>query len=327
MSNSSASTVRKIIGILFLIFSGVIMGGAVLVAGSKGSGNGGVAQNEAVFSSVRQPPSTSDYLEMAASIFVVSLVFSFIGVLIFGIRKWKLTLGWNLAGAGIYGLMAILGLYSIVSSSEIREKMASNDPEGAKAIEKLSIDLVSGLLAGGLIVLAGGALLWLEYSKKSRRKSSRARLVSKAGSSRVEKSESVSRKKTSRGSRPASVTIISWFIIVSSVMAFAQGIWGMFDPLTQDVMKSVTLPIPMQYGMMFAGVLLSMSCSIAMLKGKGWGRLFWISWTSVSMIVGLVISPVPIMILLGMVPFLVATVFLYRPAVSSYFSTSQQPSV
>ena len=110
-------------------------------------------------------------------------------------------------------------------------------------------------------------------------------------------------------------------------MALAQGIWGMFDPLTQDVMKSVTLPIPMQYGMMFAGVLVSMSCSIAMLKGKGWGRLFWVSWSSVSMVVGLVISPIPTMILLGMAPFLVAAVFLYRPAVSSYFSASQQPSV
>ncbi len=327
MSNSPALTVRKIIGILFLLVSGAIMGGAVLVAGFKEPGNGAPAQNEAVFSSVGQPPSSPDYLEMAAIIFAGSLVFSFIGVLIFGIRKWKLTLGWNLAGSGIYGLMAILGFYSIVSSPEIREKMASNDPEGAKAIEKLSIDLVSGLLAGGLILVAGGELLWLEYSKKSRRKRSRTKLVAKAGSSQIGKSESVSRKETSRGRRPTSVTVISWFIIVSSVMALAQGIWGMFDPLTQDVMKSVTLPIPMQYGMMFAGVLVSMSCSIAMLKGKGWGRLFWVSWSSVSMVVGLVISPIPTMILLGMVPFLVAAVFLYRPAVSSYFSASQQPSV
>ena len=325
MSNSPAFTVRKIIGILFLLFSGAIMGGAVLVAGFKEPGNGAPAQNEAGVS--WPPPSTSDYLEMAAIIFAVSLVFSFIGVLIFGIRKWKLTLGWNLAGSGIYGLMAILGLYSIVSSPEIQEKMALNDPEGAKAIAKLSIDLVSGLLAGGLILVAGGELLWLEYSKKSRRKSSRAKLAAKAGSSQVGKSESVSRKETSRGRRPTSVTVISWFIIVSSVMALAQGIWGMFDPLTQDVMKSVTLPIPMQYGMMFAGVLVSLSCSIAMLKGKGWGRLFWVSWSSVSMVVGLVISPIPTMILLGMVPFLVAAVFLYRPAVSSYFSASQQPSV
>ena len=144
---------------------------------------------------------------MAAIIFAVSLVFSFIGVLIFGIRKWKLTLGWNLAGSGIYGLMAILGLYSIVSSPEIQEKMALNDPEGAKAIAKLSIDLVSGLLAGGLILVAGGELLWLEYSRKSRRKSSRARLVSKAGSSQVEKSESVSRKKTFRGCSNSGLTI------------------------------------------------------------------------------------------------------------------------
>ena len=322
MSNSSALTVRKIIGILFLIFSGMIMGGAVLVAGFKGSGNEALEQNVAGFSSLRPPPSTSDYLEMAAVIFVVSLVFSFIGVLVFGIRKWKLTLGWNLAGSGLYGLIAFLGFYSVVSSPELREKMASNDPEAAKAIAELSIDLFSGLLAGGLILLVGGALLWLEYSKKGVRKSYRGKPVARTGSSEVGKAEPVAVKETSRGGRPTSVTVISWFIIVSAIMALAQGIWGMFDPLTQDVMKSASLPISVQYGLMFAGVLVSVSCSIAMLKGKGWGRSFWVSWSSVSIVVGLVVSPVPAVILPGLVLFLVAAVFLYRPAVSSYFAAA-----
>ena len=85
------------------------------------------------------------------------------------------------------------------------------------------------------------------------------------------------------------------------------------------MLKSVSLPIPVQYGLMLAGVLVNISCSIAMLKGKRWGRSFWVSWSSVSMVLGLVISPVPAVILPGLVLFLVAAVFLYRPAVSSYF--------
>ena len=96
----------------------------------------------------------------------------------------------------------------------------------------------------------------------------------------------------------------------------------MFDPLTQDLMKKAPISLPVQYGMMFAGLLVSTLCGIGMLRGRGWARLFWVVWTAVGLVVGLVISPMPVAVIPGAILFLVAAIFLYRPAVSAYFTVT-----
>ena len=304
MAISPGMLFRKIVGVLFLIVAGAIVGGAIVVTGFDGSG-----------------------LQAPSFMLAIAAVFSLIGVAFFGFRKWRPVLGWTLAGSGSYGLLAILGFYSISSSPTFLEQMEARTPGSTKGITQLSIDLVPGLLSGGLILLAGVALLWLEYSRKGRSRAG----ISRPGPAGIEKSsawsESPGKAAALAGNRPTSVTVISWCILVSCVLALGTGIWGMFDPFTQDLMKKAPIPISAQYVMMFAGFLVSTICGIGMLRGRGWARSFWVAWTGVSMVVGLVISPMPEFLISGAVLFLVVAFFLYRPAVSAYFHGGRHEDV
>jgi len=319
MAISFGMLVRKIVGVLFLILAGMTVGTAVLQTGFDGSGLQAPPQGADLFRAVREPPSRGDFLAMAAITLAVGAVLSLIGVAFFGFRKWRPALGWTLAGSAAYGLVALLSFYSILNSPTFLEQMEARTPGSTRAFTQFSIDLVPGLLSGGLILLAGLALLWLEYSRKGR---SRGR-ISRPGPAGIEESsawsESPGKAATPAGNRPTSVTVISWYILVSCVLALGAGIWGIFDPFTQDLMKKTPIPIPVQYVMMFAGFLVSTLCGIEMLRGRGWARSFWVAWTGVSMVVGLVISPMPEFLISGAVLFLVVAFFLYRPKVSTYF--------
>ncbi|MEC9348895.1 MAG: hypothetical protein VX387_04160 [Planctomycetota bacterium] len=309
---------RKIIGVLFLIIAGAFLGGAALFTAFEGPVSQAPPQGADIFRGAGTPPGKAAFLAAGAVTLAVGAVFSLIGVALFGFRKWKSSLGWTLAASGAYGLCSVLMMDSFYSSPVFLEQMEGRNPGSTKAIAQLSIATVPGFLSGGLLLLAGAALLWLTYSRKGKSG------IATAGPDKISRppvlGEPVDSVEVSAGNRPTSVTVISWCILVSCVLALAQGIWTMFDPLSQEAMKTVRAPIEVQYTMMFAGFIVSALCGIMMLRGRRWARSLWVAWTGVGMVVGLVISPMPLMIIPGLILFLVAASFLYRPVVSAYFS-------
>ena len=86
MTISPGMLFRKIVGVLFLIVAGAIVGGAVVVTGFDGSG-----------------------LQAPSFMLAIAAVFSLIGVAFFGFRKWRPVLCWILAGAASCGLPPQIG--------------------------------------------------------------------------------------------------------------------------------------------------------------------------------------------------------------------------
>jgi len=72
--------------------------------------------------------------------------------------------------------------------------------------------------------------------------------------------------------RPTSVSVISWFLIVSGVVTLLIGWVGMSNPMAQEAMAMNPLPLSAQYVMMFAGLVVTLVCGIGMLKGMNWSR-------------------------------------------------------
>ena len=317
MAISAGMLFRKIVGVLFLIVAGAFLGGVVLFTAFDGPVWQVPPQGDDPFRGTPVPPKAA-FLAAAAGVLAVGAVFSLIGVALFGFRKWRTSLGWTLAGSGAYGLCSLLMMDSFYNSPVFLEQMEERNPGSTKEIAQLSIDMVPGLLSGGLLLLAGAVLLWLAYSRKSRPG------IGAAGPDIISRppvlGEPVGSAEVPAGTRPTSVTVIAWCILVSCVLGLAQGIWTMFDPLSQEMMKTVRAPVQVQYAMMFAGFIVSALCGIMLLRGRGWARSLWVAWTGVGMVFGLVISPMPVAIIPGAILFLVAAFFLYRPVASAYFS-------
>lgn len=121
-------------------------------------------------------------------------------------------------------------------------------------------------------------------------------------------------------SRPTSVTVIAWFLIVSSGMSLIASIATINNPTVRDLMAASSLPIPLQYAMTYVGLSVMIVAGLAMLNGRRWARVFYVGWSALSFTVLLVTSPVRPTLIPGLVVFALLTFLLFRPRVNQFFS-------
>jgi hypothetical protein len=124
--------------------------------------------------------------------------------------------------------------------------------------------------------------------------------------------------------RPKSITIISWFLIITNVIAVASTALTHNNPEMVKMMELSAIPIALQYLLMAVGIAITISSAVLMLKAKKTGRIMYIGWTTISLTIGLFTSPAKAMMIPSLVLFLVISFFLFRPKANKYFSDNQE---
>ena len=121
--------------------------------------------------------------------------------------------------------------------------------------------------------------------------------------------------------RPLAITVIAWIIIASSAISLVSTLFLINNPMAQELMATSAIPIPLQYGMMFVGLLVGLVCGVFMLKGANWARLLYVGWSILGFIISFVTTPGKLMLLPGAVFLAVVVFFLFRPNANAFFST------
>lgn len=119
--------------------------------------------------------------------------------------------------------------------------------------------------------------------------------------------------------RPTSITVTSWILIVMGGISLISTTAMINNSEVQEIMAKNPLPIPIQYLMSYAGLLVMIISGIAMLKGKNWARLLYIIWSLVGFSIGILTSPMKAAMIPGLVVFGVIVFFLFRPKASAFF--------
>lgn len=122
---------------------------------------------------------------------------------------------------------------------------------------------------------------------------------------------------------PKSITIISWFLIITNVIAIASIVLTHDNPEVIKMMELSAIPITIQYILMVVGIVITISAAVLMLKAKKAGRTMYIGWTIISLIIGIFTFPAKTMMIPGLVFFLIISFFLFRPKANEYFSNDQ----
>jgi hypothetical protein len=122
--------------------------------------------------------------------------------------------------------------------------------------------------------------------------------------------------------RPLSVTIIAWLLIVFAVISAATIPFTLGNPAAQELMAKSMISIPVQYFMMFAGLLISIVSGIFMLRGANWARMLYIIWGAVGFIVSFITSPAKLVVIPGFLVYLIVVFFLLRPKATAFFTGS-----
>jgi hypothetical protein len=71
--------------------------------------------------------------------------------------------------------------------------------------------------------------------------------------------------------RPLSVSIIAWLLIVFAVLSAVTIPFTLMNPMAQELMAKCMVSVPVQYFMMFAGLLISIVTGVFMLKRRELG--------------------------------------------------------
>lgn len=124
--------------------------------------------------------------------------------------------------------------------------------------------------------------------------------------------------------RPLSISIISWFLIVTSAIALISTAVSYNNPEVIKIMELSAIPITLQFILAFVGLTITISSGVLMLKGNNIGRLLYSGWIAISFVITLITSPITYMILPGLIVSLIIIFFLFRPKASEYFSKAEQ---
>lgn len=120
--------------------------------------------------------------------------------------------------------------------------------------------------------------------------------------------------------RPASVTFISWFFIVTGAFSLLTSFTSMNNPLVLELMAKSPLPVPAQFVMMYVGLAISITSGIFMLRGANWARFLYIIWGAIGLLIGLATSPAKLMLIPGIIVYGIIVFFLLRPNADAFFS-------
>ena len=120
--------------------------------------------------------------------------------------------------------------------------------------------------------------------------------------------------------RPTSITVISWILIVISVLNLVTSTVNINNPMVRELMAKSPLPISVQFAMLYIGLAVTLICGVAMLGGHNWGRWLYVIWSVIGMIVGFATSPMKAMMIPGLLVFLIVAFFLFQPNATLYFT-------
>lgn len=122
--------------------------------------------------------------------------------------------------------------------------------------------------------------------------------------------------------RPLSVTIVGWWLVVTSLLAVYSAATMHMNPRTVQLLSSS--PIPLQAQEVFGvinGFVLAL-CGIAVLKGVSWARLAFLSWSFVGFIFGVLAMGFLLSALFSGVSVGIIMFFLSRPRANEWFGWS-----
>jgi len=123
--------------------------------------------------------------------------------------------------------------------------------------------------------------------------------------------------------RPVSITIIGWFLLLSGFLTLP-GAFGLGDdPHVREMLARQPVPVAVQQGMLLAGAAASLVSGYFLLRGQNWARHLYVAWTLVQLGYAWLVIPYRLVIVPGAIQFLLIVYLLFRPRANAFFAGSE----
>ena len=127
-------------------------------------------------------------------------------------------------------------------------------------------------------------------------------------------------------SRPTSVSVVSWILIIFSVLSMVLYFANLSTPGVKEMMqRSTDLPIMFLSLFTVVGTGVVVYSAVGMIHGKNYARWLYVCWTVFNILVGLLMmSGSFLMMIPAMIMFAIFCMILFQPNANRFFKENQK---
>lgn len=122
--------------------------------------------------------------------------------------------------------------------------------------------------------------------------------------------------------RPLSVTIIAWFLIVTSLFNLFSILTMANNSIVAKMLAESPLPHAVHQAFGIASTVIALICGYGILKGFNWARFLYLAAGVLGLVFNVVTVPMISVIVMGIVMLAVIAFFLFRPEANAWFERS-----
>jgi hypothetical protein len=120
--------------------------------------------------------------------------------------------------------------------------------------------------------------------------------------------------------RPLSLTIIAWFLVVTSLFAIYGAATMGSNPVVMNMLEKSHGSLLFQQVWSIVGAIVSLIVAYGIFKGQPWSRVLYVVWGVLGLVVGFFTSPMPLALLLGLIFLVVIGAFLFGDKANAWFA-------
>ena len=120
--------------------------------------------------------------------------------------------------------------------------------------------------------------------------------------------------------RPLSIAIIAWFLGITALISIYSIATMGSNPLMAKMLEK--MPVSLTFLQVWAslGVVITLISAYGIWKGLPWGRVLYVVWSVIGIIVSFYTSPIQSLILVSIVFFIIIAAFLFTNRANEWFS-------
>lgn len=120
--------------------------------------------------------------------------------------------------------------------------------------------------------------------------------------------------------RPLSLTIIGWFLVVTSLFSLYSVLTMGSNELAMRMLDDMGVSLRFQQAMGVIGTIIALVSAYGIFKGLPWSRVLYVGWGIIGLAIGFFTSPMRSVLILSLIFLAVIAYFLFRPTADRWFA-------
>lgn len=119
--------------------------------------------------------------------------------------------------------------------------------------------------------------------------------------------------------RPTSMTVIGVLLIIFALFGAFGVIAAGSNPIMTQALAQIHMSLAVYQAYGALGIVISLACAYGIMKGQPWGRVLYLVWGILGLVVGLFISPMKAALVLSLVFLVIICGFLWTNTANDWF--------